>query len=215
MADFSNLVPDIQVEIPETPTFVAERQIIRAARELCEEARVWRVNFDISTVANIATVSLVSGMPEDTELVDVISIKHEEGGEPLTATTYARMDKDYTDWRSDTDLNATQFVLEANNVIRLYPTPSDTVIDNYHVRVAVKPLLTTAVIDNRTLNKYSELLISGALARMYAIPRKPWTDLKLAGFHRGIFYGSFAAARAEATDEFQTGVARKVQYGGI
>lgn len=215
MAGFADLVPDIQVEIPETPVFVAERQIIRATRELCEEARVWRLSFDIDTVADTATVVLTNSLPANTELVDVISMKNAAGGEPLTPMTYARMDKNHSDWRSESNSDAKHYVLEANNTLRLYPTPADDATDKYHIRVAVKPKLTVTSLDDRLFNKYSEILISGALARLYAIPRKPWTDLQLAGYHRGIFYSSFPAARTEAAEEFQTGVARKVSYGGI
>jgi hypothetical protein len=215
MAGFTALVPDIQVEIPEIPTFVAERQLVRALRELCEEARVWRISFTINTTADVPTILLSSYMPLGTELVDIVSMKNSSGGEPLAPTTYIKMDKNHTDWRNESNSDASKYMLDTNNTIRLYPTPTDTIDRKYNVRAAIKPQLAVVDIDELVLNKYSEILISGALSRLYALPRKPWTDLQQSALHRAIFYSGFAAARTEAAEEFQTGVSRKVKYGGI
>lgn len=215
MANVNVLVPDIQAEIPELPSFIAERQILRAARELCEEARVWRTNFSFSTIENEAVIDLEGFFGGEVELVDVISIKPTAGGPPLTAATYAWLDQNLTDWSNTTALTAQWYVLDSNNNITLVYTPSTDVTNQYVARLALKPLLTTQTLNDMLVNKFSEVLISGALARLYMIPRKPWTDMNLAQYHRTMFMASWPAAMAEATDEFQTGVPRKVKYGGL
>jgi len=85
----------------------------------------------------------------------------------------------------------------------------------YDARVAVKPALDAAAIDDIVANKYDEVLVHGALSKLYSIPRKPWTDMNLAQFHLALFRASFPAARTEAAEEFQTGIPRKVKYGGL
>jgi len=215
MGAVTTLVPDVQAEIPELPSFVAERQVLRAARIFCEETRSWRVNIQLSVIATISTINITSLLPTGTELVDVVSMKNTGGGEPIPARTYAWLDKNATDWRSETDLSAKWYVLEDNNEIRLAPTPSETIAALYDVRVAVKPTLSATAIGDVVLNKHDETLVHGALGRLYAIPRKPWTDLNLATYHEGLFRAAIPAARSEAADEFQTGVARRVKYGGL
>lgn len=215
MAAISALVPDVRVEIPEAPSFVAERQLLRAAREFLEQTRAWRINVQVSTTATIATVDLTALLPADTELVDTISIKNIAGGEPVEPRTYSWLDTNSSDWRSDTTLDAKWFVLDGNNTIRFVPTPSTTVANQYDVRLAVKPLLSATVIDDIVANKYDEALIHGALGKLYALPRKPWTDMNLAQYHQLLFVSSIPGARTEAAEEFQTGVPRKVKYGGL
>ena len=215
MTDVVDLVPDVRVEIPDIPSFVAERQILRAARELCEEARCFRSNFDISTVADTSTVDLAGSIPNGTELVDVISLKPADGSGPVLPTTWKHLDENSTNWRTETAAVASHYVISANNVIRLYPIPTTTESAAYHIRVAVKPLLTATAIGALIVNKYDEVLTRGALARLYAMPNKTWTNFDLAAYHANYFNEGVLAARTEAADEYQTGVPRKVKYGGL
>jgi len=215
MTALSVLVPDVRVEIPDIPTFVAERQLLRAAREFCEETRTWRVNVEISVIATIPASNIASLLPSDTELVDVVSIKNIGGGAPVIPRTYAWLDKNTSDWRSETDLNANYYVLDGNNAIRFIPIPSVTTASLYYARVAVKPTLDASAINDIVANKYDEVLVHGALAKLFLMPRKPWTDANLAQYHLALFRASFAPARTEAAEEFQTGIPRKVKYGGL
>jgi hypothetical protein len=207
--------PDLRAEIPELPSFVADRYLIRAAREFLEESRAWRVNADLSTTADTATVSLVSVLPANTELVDIISVKDTLGSTPVTPTTFAKLDKERADWREETDLSAMYYVLESNNRLRFVPTPANTITAKYHVRFAVKPTLAATSLDDVVANKYDEAIISGALSRLFGQARKPWSDDRREAKHFARFQLAKSAARTEAAEEFQTGVARKVKYGGL
>jgi len=212
MTAISDLVPDVRVEIPEIPSFVAERQLLRAARELCEEARVWRV--DISITPTAATTDLTSLLPTTTELVDIISIKNTDGGAPVDPKTQAWLDINTSDWRNDTNSAAKYYMLSSNNTIQLFPTPPATSGASYYVRLAVKPLLTATTIDDLVANKHDELIIHGALAKLFLQPRKVWSDPVLGQYHLSEFMAGVPTARAKAADEYQTGVARTVKYGG-
>lgn len=214
MAALTILVPDVLAEVPNIPSFVAERQLLRATRQFAEHTRAWRANITITTTANADTVNLTSLLPTSTELVDIISMKNASGAAPVEPRTFSWLDTNRADWRTETDIAATSFVLSSNNVLRLVPTPSATGT-RYNTRVAVKPLLTATTIDDMLVNKYSEELIHGALAYLFLIPQKPWTDGAMAQYHQAMFMNSFAGARAEAADEFQTGVPRTVKYGGL
>ena len=215
MAALTDLVPDIRSDIPEIPSFVAQRQLLRAARTFCEETRAWRTNIQISVIANTATVSLTTIVPTGTELVDIISMKNTNGYEPVHPRTFSWLDQNKSDWRSETDLNAIYYVLQGNNTLRLVPTPSTTTLNLYDARIAVKPLMSATTLDDVLVNKHREALISGALGKLFLIPRKPWTDLELGQYHQAVFVNSWPRARAETADEFQTGVPRKVKYGGL
>jgi len=216
MAAITTLIPDVRVHIPEIPVFVASRELIRAAREFCEMTRAWRVDISIGVTASVATVDLTSLLPATTELVDIISIKNILGGQPVVPRTQAWLDTNLTQWRTLEDLNANYYVQSGNNVIRFVYTPSTTIANKYYARVAVKPLIaTTTTIDDVIVNKYDEVLVHGALARLFVIPRKPWTDPNYATFHKHLFDQSIGPARTEAAEEFQTGIPRRVKYGGL
>lgn len=207
----STLVPDIRTHIPELPSFVADRELLRAAREFCEETRAWRANINVTTVASTATYTL--SVPTNTELVDVISMKKSDGSTPVVPRTFKWLDENLADWRTTTSDTANYYVLESNNVVRLVYTPAAAV--TYNTRIAVKPTLSATTLDDVLVNKYREPLISGALGLLFMIPRKPWSDTNLAAFHTGMFNMAKAGARTEAAEEFQTGIPRKVKYGGL
>jgi len=215
VAAITSLVPDVRAVIPDIPSFVAQRQLLRAARIFCQDTRAWRTNFQLSVTGAVKTVSLTAQLPASTELVDIVSIKNVGGGAPLTATTYAWLDLNRTDWRSETEREAKYYVLEGNNLLRLVPYPSATVAALYDIRVAVKPLRTATVIGDVLANKFDEDLINGALSFLFLMPRKPWTDLQLGMSYKAQFLSSMPGARAAATDEFQVGVGRKIRYGGL
>lgn len=210
----SELVQDIISDIPEVPVFVAGRQYIRALRVLCERSRVWRTNFQLDTIADQASYDVSGYFSPSLELVDIISMKPVGGGEPVRAKTQAWLDENVTSWRSETSSVAKYFVMESNNTIRLVSTPAETATDAYYVRAAIKPTINATDVDDLIHNKFSELLYHGAKAFLFMTPRKPWTDLQLAQYHQSMFELGIPEARAKAADEFQTGVARKVKYGG-
>ena len=215
MAALTALVPDVRAEIPNIPSFVAERQLLRAARVFCQETRAWRVDFLLSVTANTPTISLAAQLPTGTELIDIISIKNISGAKPLQPKTYSWLDTNLSDWRTQTDAQAVYYLLDGNNTLRLVPTPATTTANMYDIRVAVKPLRTATVLDDLLVNRFDEELIHGALAYLYVIPKKEWSDPGMAAFHEARFLESFAGARAAAADEFQVGVHRKVRYGGL
>ena len=215
LANVEAQVRDIISDIPEIPAFVAARQYLRACRELCEKARVWRLDGTMTVGAGSELEDLSDSFPDNTELVDVISIKPVDGSSPVLPKTQAWLDTNWSDWRAQEALVARYYVLKENNTIQLVPTPAEAVVDAYYFRAAIKPTLSAIEIDDLLVNKYSEVLIHGAKGYLFATPRKPWTDMKLAQYHTAMFIAAIPDARAEATDEFQTGVARKVKYGGL
>jgi hypothetical protein len=210
------MATDVRANIPEIPAFVATRQLLRAIREFCEETRAWRYSFDLDVTASESLYDLMSeaGLT-NTELVDVVTVKNTDGSTPVIPKTFKWLDDNLSDWRSTTAENAHWYVLDSNNVIRLVYTPASTTSAKYHVRMALKPLLSSQAVSDVLENKYDEAFIHGALARLYFLPRKPWTDVNLGQYHRLKFENYWASAKAEAADEFQTGVARKVRYGGL
>ena len=145
----------------------------------------------------------------------MVSIKNSEGGAPLVPRTFAWFDQNLSDWRTETATDATYYVLESNNTLRLVYTPDTSTADKYYARVAIKPTKAATVLDDLMANKYDEVLVHGTLSRLLTLPRKPWTDASLGEYHRGLFEREFAAARTAAAEEHQTGQPRKVKYGGL
>ena len=78
MATLTELVEDVRSDIPDIPGFVAERQLLRAARSFCQETRAWRVNIELSVTTTIATIDLGSLLPAGTELIDIIPFCYSE-----------------------------------------------------------------------------------------------------------------------------------------
>jgi hypothetical protein len=119
MATIEDVAVNVLLEAPECPSTVAQHAVLRAARDLCQRARVWRVTVPITWDATglvdiTALLSLVPANQTDymPELIDVISMTSNDLAwpRPLRAKTSAQMDRLDSEWRANTATNPEFFV---------------------------------------------------------------------------------------------------------
>ena len=82
------------------------------------------------------------------------------------------------------------------------------------VPVAVQPTPASIVIDDTVYNNYHETIAYGALARLYAMPRKDWSDINMAAAYSQSFAAGIDDAKRRVEDNHMN-VTRVMSYGGI
>jgi hypothetical protein len=77
------------------------------------------------------------------------------------------------------------FWLHTDNTIRVYPVPQERATMRVHA--VLKPRRTATSVENWVYETWANVLASGVIAELAAIPGKDWSDMALAGMHKGKF----------------------------
>jgi hypothetical protein len=96
-------------------------------------------------------------------------------------------------WRTDVNV-PTRWYMPDDNTVGLLLAPSAG--GSLRINAALKPTRTSTTFPSWIYEKYLEVIASGAKARLMSIPKKPYTDLDLARYHRRIFDDGIANAKS-------------------
>lgn len=209
----SDLLPDVLVHTPEVPDMLAERQLVLTTKEFCNKTKYWREDLaPLYLIANIDTYRLIT--PPDSIIYELVFISHASGGRLTVTTPHKLLTEDPT-WRDRTGNPPTHFFRDGTDEVRLYPVPSANEAGTVIPRAVLTPSNDATTLPDVVLNDYYDAIVSGAVARLQRMPGKEWTQPKYSAAHEAAFQTAVMNASARATDGRQTGVARKVRYGGI
>lgn len=208
--NLDDLIPQVILEAPEVPDPAASLQLVLAARELCAFSLAWQADLTVKFSGKTTyPISLDEG-----ELVQPISAVYtvSTGGttsHPIPSTP-AQLDLKDPSWRTRVG-PPTSYFFPTQDTVQFVPTPAQgTAI----IRVAIQPTMTEKTVDDRVGSVFREIIVHGALARLFRIPQRQWTDKGLAAYHLEAFELGKADAQNRGVDMFAK-VARKVKYGGL
>lgn len=207
---YETLLPEILPMVAGCPDTLVENNIRSSVIELCERASVYQAELDpITTVSDIYEYDLEP--PAGTAIHKILWMTH--NGEDLEPLTSSLLEQRLPKWQEQTGKPA-YFVQQSSSVFWLAPTPSSTTVGSTRLRAVLKPTHTSTACDNDVMNDYRDTIINGALFRLLRIPNRDWTDMSGAGVYGTLFNDGVANAERRARNA-DTGVARKVNYGGI
>ena len=194
---FSNVVPEV-IGCPEITVFNA---IQNAAIEFCEKSLILQADHDpVTVVGNIVDYDLEP--PTDTLVVKVMRAWLE--GTELTAlapdlvngpAVYNRL---YTSYQAAPG-TPNSFLQKDPRSISLWPLPDQNYTNSLTMRVALKPTRASTTIDDVIFEDYAETIASGALYRLMSSVGKSYTNVEMAGIHKGLFNQGINVARQRAT----------------
>jgi len=211
MATILSLLPRLQAYAPEAPEPMLARIFVEAARKFCRESRAWRS--DVSETVTASTLAVAITPPTDSEVIDIASAVLDDEY-TLDKRTVKQLDRDYIDWRTDTGSPAHVALSGTLNEIYVAPLSDTTYTSALDLELVLQPTLTATTFDDALFSKYEELITNAALGALLMIPRKLWSDSKLALYHMGLYQEAIDAAKSSGTDGGMSGIARVVQYGG-
>lgn len=211
--EWEDYIPDLRIEISDVPTPAAVQAIRKAAIELCREAHVWKEDLDRHHI--IGGDPLVDiDVPRDSELQAVTNVSFYPTGStssrdlagPVDSMT---LDKLRPGWRDEENTGTTNYpeacMIPSHKVLRLIPTPVVSQSDALGIEATLRPTRDCTEGPDVLYNDYLETIVLGALAYLYAIPGKPWTNLEHAADRRA----QFAAAKADAKSRVLRGTGNK------
>lgn len=174
----------------------------RAAIEFCEETSVYVADHDpISIIKGITEYDLEAPEQE----TDIVSIKKAWVGD--AAIDYVSQDtlnQRPTYWPNETAPRPTAFTQQTQTSLILYPKPTESLRNGLHLKVMLRPTLSSTGIVDWMATKYIQEISDGAKAMLMAMPNKPWTQPDGAAVYRA----QFEAGKTRATIEGQRSFTR-------
>lgn len=155
------------------------------AHEFMSETRLWRRTMDITLLPLIRDYAIPI---EDYETVTL-----------LKRSAYGERELGNGIPTPDTNEGSPRFVgLLNDRTARVYPLPGTEQLNTtitLDLCASVLPVLDVPLPDE--IRPYNQALLDGLLARMLGMADKPWTDQRMALYHRQEFVRAFTMTRRE------------------
>ena len=230
----SELLPDILLCASGCPPPHATQALSSAVRQFLDETGVWKVWVDpIDTVANQAVYSFPNHLMDPLETwartFSIDALKWGPTGRELTFQTASQLQCVDPLWRSRTARVPAAWTHEIDDGtgafgVRIYPTPTEIVVDALEARLVMSVHtysglgmtpddLLAVVLPDEIFHRYRDAFVQGALARLYLIPGRDWSDAGAARLQMELFNQAKLAAKSTSDVDFnEPGLT--VAYGG-
>lgn len=202
MPKLSALKNDVLSIAHEAPSFVIERELLRAAEELLVETEAWQVTNDTLAIKRLSDYEVETPAHTYPVRVDWVLVD----GDALEAVDPKR----FAQRKTGATSKPTAFSV-SNGTLSVAPTPDR----NYpmQVRAVVAPDDLAADLDRLTFAKVKHAVIAGAVANIALTPGR-WYDERLGNYYRQI-YDVRKMELARKSRDTETRPVYVTQYGGI
>jgi hypothetical protein len=210
------LYPLIRLNAPGVPNVVLDVVAEVAARDFLTRTEVWTSEL-VNPMPYSEGATLYDPTPQipsGTTLVSIQKVRWRPTGEEILFLTGDQLNESFPGWETETDEAPEYYTLNAPTVARLYPIADATVPAAVEMSVSLTIAPGQTTFPDWIFNQYQDALVAGALARLYKMPRREWTDLRLAGVAKQEFDTAVDEARSAAQSSFGHPT-YEVIYGGL
>jgi hypothetical protein len=204
---YASVYGDIGANVPGVPDVVMQFYMNKVASDLCDRAKVWRVNYTpVTLVAGSYTYTVTSPVAQ-TELSAILLAKY-----------YGATSKKYTEM----SVNTAEQVFEVSvgwpdtanpgqpvavtrvdeSSISVVPVPDTAETYTLYLYNAIKPTLTATGIESTIYAQYRRAIYHGVLHELMMMPKKPWSNPTLGEYHGKQWEFMVNSARARANKSF-------------
>lgn len=186
MSLWSAFFPLVMTSVPGISPDFASIHIRQAAADFFERSKSYIVELTPqTTTAGVSDYTYQ--LPENTDMVKVLEawINGQEAGTELQ----------YRNREARTGIYGLSPLR-----YRAYPTPSGT--GTIAITAAVKPGALSTGIPDEYFSQHYEAISWGAIARLLAVPKKPWTDIATASVYANQFTNASAETQSKTLKSY-------------
>lgn len=201
MAALTALRPKVQPHVPGCPLPMIDDAILDAVIDFCNRSRAYRFTpAEITVVASTANYT-VSDLPSNTEIAWLLAAEYDD--QPIDTPDTGSIPQS---WATE-EGEVTAAVVHSVTQIGLRKVPDEA--STLNVRLALRPTLSATTFPDEFNTLFREQIAAGALARLYAMPKNPWTATELVEdcrnqFDQAILDASYRADRGSAAAPART-----------
>ena len=149
--------------------------------------------------------------PASTAVHKIVWMAHD--GHDLEPLTSLLLEQRLPQWQDNNGTPA-YFVQQNSSTFWIAPVPSSSASNSIRIRAVLKPTHSSRSCDNDVMNNFRDTIVNGTLYRLLRIPNAQWTDLTAASIYANLYEEGVRTAEVRGRNA-DTGVVRKVNYGGI
>ena len=195
MAEFTDLLKDVEAEVPGCPEPVMDRELHDAAYDFCRRTGIWREQLEPVSVADGVTDYEL--LPPFWARVDKI-LWATYGQAKLTAKNESTIRNALQRQDSPTG-DPTHYAItrDRRNGLVVYPVPGSNQDKSLVVYAILLPTRASDEIPDWLADEWQDAIVHGALDRLQR-QRAEWGDIQRAQDHRADFHREIARAKREA-----------------
>lgn len=201
---FTSWYDDVVPFVKGCPLALALQKIRSATIDYCRITHAWRY-LDATAINSVASQrtyvlgvgATVGTLPADTIVVHAFQVNYED--EPLTPVKPTDLPGLSATWSTDED-TPQAFTLFQEGELTLWPRPASSVTGAIKIPdVALAPSQAATGVDDRIHQRGREAIAAGALAKIFLVPGKPYTNLQLGEFYEARFGAMAGGAGARVS----------------
>lgn len=187
MQSLDKFMPRLLPWVTGCPVPLAQQELVRSAIAFCEETN--------AICTDTGPINIVVGGAEYDSEIDFEQELTRVMGAWLGDTPIGLLGPGH---HSENNGHAVGVRVSSMNTVTLVPTPDAQITGQLRLRVATRPKITAKRLDDTLLNKWSEGVVFGAIARLAALPGQPFSDLTQAQSSDVHFWRAVNRARIES-----------------
>lgn len=196
MAVWTDFYDDVLPEVPGVTVALAERQIKKAALEFITRSGLLHKTITaIDHPGGAVAVDLQTKLQSNEILVRLMGVWYQD--RPLTLTSAESLAQEMPDWMSRTG-TPEFYLVEGLTNLWTPPSPATVQVGALKARVVYGLDYSATSIPDAVFKLYREEIAYGAKSRLMAMPKKPWTDMALAGAYLATYTQAINSAAVRA-----------------
>lgn len=198
MATWSQFYDDVMPEVPGCTTKIAEKEIKNACIDFMIRTEIQRktvVDLDHpggATPIDLGNVDIVSATEQ---VVSVLGAWLND--KPLEIRSVDEVEVEFPNWMTITGVP--KYAVQEGSSLWLVPSPSDVLTNAIKIRVSYAPNENAVSIPDTVFHMYREDIACGAKGRLFAKPKKPWSDPSIAAEYLRAYTRAVDAATVKAS----------------
>lgn len=209
--NLSVMLPEVQPYVHDCPRLLAENAIRNAAIEFCHKTQLWR--YDVPAADIIAgTAVYTPTVPANTVLVEILWVWRQDTMLPAKSDDELMRLFRMFDWRTEPG-TPIYHNRQSASTIQLVPAPNTTITGGLTMRVALAPARAATTVDADIVERFTEVIAKGAIARLLKLAGQPFFDPAGAATAERLFQIGINEARIKANRSYSR-AAGAVGYNG-
>ena len=198
-------LPDIRPEADRCPDPILERRLRETIIDLCEEAPLWVMDFDITLIVDESDYRLPA--PEMSDIHSILGLWI--GNRSLDAASHHDL-RDEPGRIGYRELQGSRvYSVPERGLIRIHGAPSEaTVRETMRAFVSLKPTRDATEYPDLLSENYHDGIVHGAIGRALMMTGRTWSNSELATYHRRMYFECQTMARQAADRGRVTGPLR-------
>lgn len=191
-------VPFLEANCPEADNALLRLTVILTALDFCKKSHIHQETMPtLDLEAGEPTYQIV--LPPYCDLAGIRAVYI--NGNEIEAKSPDSLNREMPGWKN-MESDPIWYHQDEPKTVRLIPAPREPAAGALSIRVALQPSPKSQHVWDRLYTDYFNEILAGALSKLLAMPKKPWTDKQSALENKYTYLEGLREAKTQAIKQF-------------